>query len=277
MDSEAGEITMLQLKEIHKTYRGSSYAALNGINLTIDRGEFIAVLGRSGAGKSTLIRCINRLVEPDSGQMIWNGRDITGMNEAALRRTRGEIGMIFQHFNLLPRLSVLTNVISGRFADMKPWRSLSGIFMAKDKEEAMEALRQVEMENKAYHRVDELSGGQQQRVAIARVLMQNPSILLGDEPVSSLDRVTAGRIMDLIAKLHKERGMTVVMNLHNVELARAYATRIIGMASGSVVFDGPPELLDHEGLERIYPEDHGAPDFSTKYDKHPDTSLFIDG
>jgi phosphonate transport system ATP-binding protein len=246
---------LLKLQEISKTYRGSSYAALDGINLTVERGEFVAVLGRSGAGKSTLIRCINRLVEPDSGTILWAGRDITRMGEAELRQARGDMGMIFQHFNLLPRLSVMTNVLSGRFVSMPAWRSLLGIFTTKDKQDALYALRQVEMENKAQQRVDALSGGQQQRVAIARALMQNPSVLLGDEPVSSLDQVTAGRIMDIVARLHQERGMTVIMNLHNVELARAYSTRVIGMAAGSIVFDGPPEHLDDPALLRIYPDE----------------------
>ncbi|WP_313998450.1 phosphonate ABC transporter ATP-binding protein [uncultured Paenibacillus sp.] len=243
------------MKGIGKTYKGEATPALDRIDLRVEPGEFVAVLGRSGAGKSTLVRCINRLVEPDAGEIIWNGRAITGMNARELRAVRGEIGMVFQHFNLLPRLTVLTNVIAGRFAGMPRWRSLIGAFTAEDKARAAAALRKVGLEPFAGRRVDDLSGGQKQRVAIARVVMQQPALLLGDEPISSLDAVTAGRIMAYIAELHRERGMTVVLNLHDVAIARAYATRIIGLTEGRITFDGSPEELGDAELRTIYPPD----------------------
>jgi phosphonate transport system ATP-binding protein len=246
---------MLAIQGLRKQYPGESDPALNGINLTIKQGELVAVLGRSGAGKSTLIRCINRLVTPDQGSIQWNGQNVTGTTEKELRKLRGEIGMIFQHFHLLPRLSVLTNVLVGQFASMPLWRSVTWSFTSKQKEEAMEALRQVGLELLARRRVEELSGGQQQRVAIARVMMQRPKLLLGDEPVSSLDPVTAVKVLDLVKVLHREQGMTVLLNLHDVSLAKRYAGRLIGLAKGGIVFDGPPEELTEEALTRIYPQD----------------------
>lgn len=246
---------MLELKGISKRYKGEKTPALDQIDLRIMPGEFVAVLGRSGAGKSTLIRCVNRLIEPDAGEIVWNGRSITRMNARELRKVRGEIGMVFQHFNLLPRLSVLTNVIAGRFAEMARWRSLLGVFSAEDRARAHAALREVGLEHLARRRVEELSGGQKQRVAIARVVMQQPALLLGDEPISSLDTVTAERVMTYIAKLHRKRAMTVVLNLHDVTMARAYATRIVGVTAGRISFDGTPAQLGDPELRMIYPLD----------------------
>ncbi|WP_051251357.1 phosphonate ABC transporter ATP-binding protein [Paenibacillus harenae] len=246
---------MLELSGIRKRYGDREAFALGEIDLTIMPGEFVAVLGRSGAGKSTLIRCINRLVEADEGTVFWNGQSITGMNPGQLRLIRGEIGMVFQHFHLLPRLSVWTNVLAGGFADMPYWRSLLGAFSAKDRKRALTALREVGLAELAKRRVEELSGGQKQRVAIARVLMQKPKLLLGDEPISSLDAVTAERVMAFIQELHRKRGVTVVLNLHDVSAARAYATRIIGLTAGRITFDGTPEQLTDEELRVIYPPD----------------------
>lgn len=246
---------MLELKGISKRYAGERTSALDRIDLRIMPGEFVAVLGRSGAGKSSLIRCINRLEEPDAGEIIWNGRSITSMDAWELRRIRGEIGMVFQHFNLLPRLAVMTNVIAGSFAVMPRWRSLIGAFTREDRSRALSALREVGLEDLAKRRVEDLSGGQKQRVAIARVLMQQPALLLGDEPISSLDAVTAKRVMTYIAGLHLERGITILLNLHDVAMARAYATRIIGITAGRITFDGTPEQLGAEELRIIYPQD----------------------
>jgi len=232
--------------------------ALDRIDLRVAPGEFVAMLGRSGAGKSTLIRCINRLAEPDAGEVVWNGRSITGMDARALRAVRGEIGMVFQHFNLIPRLSVLTNVMTGRFAAMPRWRSLLGAFAPSDRERAMAALREVGLERYAGRRTEELSGGQKQRVAIARVIMQRPALLLGDEPLSSLDTVTAKRVMSYIDRMHRELGVTVLLNLHDVETARAHASRIVGIREGRIVFDGPPDRLGEDQLQRIYPPDEDA-------------------
>ncbi|MCZ8520717.1 MULTISPECIES: phosphonate ABC transporter ATP-binding protein [Paenibacillus] len=247
----------LEIRGLSKRYPGAKEAALQEVSLTVRPGEWVAVLGRSGAGKSSLIRCINRLVEPDSGEVRWAGQPVTGVTGSELRRLRGDIGMIFQHYNLLPRLSVLTNVIAGRFADIPLRQSLLGMFSGAYKAQAMEALRSVGLAHLAGRKVEALSGGQRQRVAIARVLMQEPQLLLGDEPVSSLDPVTAERVLDFIRTLHR-RGMTIVTNLHDVNAARNYATRIIGLAHGGIVFDGRPEELGEAELQRIYPPDDDA-------------------
>ncbi|MFC0212345.1 phosphonate ABC transporter ATP-binding protein [Paenibacillus chartarius] len=247
---------MLRIEGLRKHYAGEAAPALDGVNLEVREGEFVAVLGRSGAGKSTLIRCINRLVEPDEGRISWKKAPITGIGRAELRRMRGRIGMIFQHYDLLPRLDVMTNVIVGRFAEMPLWRSLLFQFTDKHRSDAREALVRVGLGSMAHKSVSALSGGQQQRVAIARVLMQRPELLLGDEPVSSLDPVTAERVMQLLQSLHREEGLTLLLNLHDVGLAKAYATRIVGLAGGSVVFDGPPEQLDDSAMQRIYPPDN---------------------
>ncbi|MBD2848173.1 phosphonate ABC transporter ATP-binding protein [Paenibacillus sp. IB182496] len=250
---------MLELIGLNKRYKGEAEAALDGVHLRVQTGEFVAVLGRSGAGKSTLIRCVNRLVEPDAGRVLWQGRDLTAMSAAELRRARMRIGMVFQHYHLLPRLSVLTNALAGRFGAMPRWRSLPGWYTASERALAAAALREVGLEALGRRRVEELSGGQKQRVAIARVLVQQPELLLGDEPISSLDSVTAARIMRHIASLHRERGMTVLLNLHDVAVARAHASRIIGLAGGRIVYDGSPEALDETALARIY-ADEAAPD-----------------
>jgi phosphonate transport system ATP-binding protein len=246
---------MLRIEGLSKQYAGESAPALNGIDLRVEAGEMIAVLGRSGAGKSTLIRCINRLVEPDSGTIEWNGQAITGVKGEALRKLRGRIGMIFQNDDLLPNLNVLTNVMVGAFAEMPRWRSLLYAFTEDHRKRAEAALMKVGLQGTGLKGTDELSGGQQQRVAIARALMQMPDILLGDEPVASLDPVTSEQIMRLLAELHRTEGLTLVLNLHDVQLARTYAKRIIGLAGGDIVFDGPPVELDEETLQRIYPPD----------------------
>lgn len=229
--------------------------ALDHVNLTVKQGEFIAVLGRSGAGKSSLIRCLNRLVEPDAGRILWDGQSITGASSRELRRLRGSIGMIFQHFNLLPRLTVLTNVLIGDFARMPGWRAWLGWFTKEQRNRALTALQRVGLAELAKRRVSELSGGQRQRVAIARVLMQRPKLILGDEPTSSLDPVTSRRVMQFLAELHAEGGLTIMLNVHDIKAVRAYTTRVIGLAHGRIVFDGGLDELDEAALERIYPPD----------------------
>lgn len=253
---------MLEIRELRKQYPGEPAPALAGIDLTVRRGELVAVLGRSGAGKSTLIRCLNRLVEPDAGIVRWNGEDVTGVPERQLRRMRGRMAMIFQHYHLLPRLSVLTNVLAGTFGRVPVWRSAFRHYSAAEKREAHEALEQVGLAHMAGKRADELSGGQMQRVAIARALMQRPELLLGDEPVSSLDPLTADKIMQLLAKLHREQELTLLLNLHDVALAKRYAQRIVGLAGGRIVFDGAADELSDEALKRIYPHDDGGADGS---------------
>jgi len=246
---------VLEIRGLVKHYPGAREPALKGIDLTVAPGEFVAVLGRSGAGKSTLIRCINRLVEPTAGTITWNGRPITGLHPRELLRVRCGIGMIFQHFNLIPRLDVLTNVIVGRMCTLALWRSLLGVFPPQLIEEAMAALERVGIAHLAHRRVEELSGGQQQRVAIARVLMQKPKMILGDEPVASLDPVTARSILDFLKELNETAGITMILNLHDVALAKAYATRIVGLARGVIVYDGPPEGVTDDVLAEIYPLD----------------------
>lgn len=244
---------MLEITSLTKTYLNQNEAAVDGIDLTVHSGEWVVILGRSGAGKSTLIRCINRLVEPDSGTILWEGKAITGVGNRALRKIRGQIGMIFQQFNLLPRLNVITNVMVGKFADIPIWQCLFTAFTLKHKQLALEALQRVGLDHLATIQVEDLSGGQQQRVAIARVLMQNPGLLLGDEPTSNLDPITAEQILKLISILHIEQKLTILLNLHDVSMARKYATRIIGLSHGKIVFDGPPSQLNDEALQLIYP------------------------
>lgn len=246
---------MLVIKGLRKRYAREPGAALDGIDLAIGEGEFVAVLGRSGAGKSTFIRCINGLVRPDEGSLEWRGVAIAEMKEKDLRRLRGRIGMIFQQVDGLSRMSVIANVLIGKFASAPRWRSLCFAFTPADREEARLALKRVGLAGAERKRMDEISGGQQQRVAIARVLLQKPELLLGDEPVSSLDPVTAEQIMRLLSFLHKEEGLTVILNLHDVELARKYAQRIVGISQGKIVFDGTPDQLGPEALEKIYPPD----------------------
>lgn len=246
---------MLEITGLKKHYSGEAAPALNGIDLKVEAGEMVAVLGRSGAGKSTLIRCINRLVEPDAGTIRWKGQAITGVRGEELRRLRGKIGMVFQNDDLLPKLNVLTNVMVGAFSEMPRWRALLFAFTKRHREEAEAALQKVGLRGQGRKQTDELSGGQKQRVAIARSLMQRPDILLGDEPVASLDPVTSVQIMELLAELHRTEGLTLILNLHDVELAKTYAKRIIGLQGGAIVFDGPPEKLNDEALKRIYPPD----------------------
>jgi phosphonate transport system ATP-binding protein len=247
---------MLQLINVTKQYAKAKQPAIENISLTIQPGEFVGVLGRSGAGKSTLIRCINQLVRPTSGQIIWNDKNITTVPKRELLKVRCDMGMIFQNFNLIERLDVLTNVIVGRFCTIPLWRGIFGTFPQKDIDTAMEALGRVGLSHLAHRRVEELSGGQQQRVAIARVLMQKPKLILGDEPVASLDPITSVQIMNFLKEIHDLEKTTTIVNLHDVELAKKYSTRIIGIARGSVVFDGPPNQLTEEALHQIYiPDD----------------------
>ncbi|GGK11858.1 phosphonates import ATP-binding protein PhnC [Caldalkalibacillus thermarum] len=232
--------------------KGKQEPALQDIDLTIQTGEFVGILGRSGAGKSTLIRSINQLVKPVAGRVNWNGTDMTKLSGQALRQARREMGMIFQHFYLIPRLTALQNCVLGRFGYRPWWKNLLGIVTAREKEEALAALDRVGIGHLAHKRVDQLSGGQQQRVAIARVIMQKPKLLLGDEPVASLDPVTSNQVLDLIKEIHHSEQMTTILNLHDVELALKYCDRIIGLAHGRKVFDGSPRQVNDKVLEQIY-------------------------
>jgi phosphonate transport system ATP-binding protein len=228
---------VLQIENLTKVYDDGTQA-LNGISFDVHEGEFLVIIGLSGSGKSTLLRCINRLVTPTSGHIWFEDQDMATIKGRALRMKRRHIGMIFQQFNLVKRSSVLTNVISGRLGYMNPLWSLTGYLPRKVSEDAKAALAQVGISDKSSNRADALSGGQQQRVGIARALMQDPKIILADEPVASLDPVLAYSILDYLEKLNKERHMTIVCSLHYLDLVQRYATRVIGLRAGQVVYEG---------------------------------------
>lgn len=244
-------IKMLEIKNLTKVYDGN-VQALDNVSFNVKQGEFLAVIGLSGSGKSTLLRCINRLVEPTSGQIIWDGMDITKASQDELRRIRRQIGMIFQHFNLVERSKVITNVLAGRLGYTNPAMSLVNRFSTKDIEMAYKQLDRVGIREQANKRADELSGGQQQRVSIARAMMQNPKIILADEPVASLDPVLAHSIMQYLEKINKEDGVTIICSLHFLDLVHRYANRAIALNTGILMFDGPPKDIDDEKFKEIY-------------------------
>lgn len=242
---------MITFIDVEKKYP-NGLLALNNINLTIEKGEYVAVIGLSGAGKSTLIRCINRMHDITDGKLIVNDVEVAKLKGKEVRQFRRKIGMIFQSFNLVTRTTVLKNVLVSFVPDLSFWRKISGLFTKQQKIKALSALDQVGILDKAYTRVDQLSGGQQQRVALARTLAQNPDIILADEPVASLDPVTAGQVMDDFKKINQELNITVIMNIHHVDLALEYADRIIGIREGEVVFDGKSSMVDQSVLDHIY-------------------------
>ncbi len=245
---------MLEIKNLTKVYDDGT-KALNNVSFTVSDGEFLVIIGLSGSGKSTLLRCINRLIEPTSGQILLDGVDIVSANPRELRRIRRDIGMIFQHFNLVKRSSVMRNVMTGRLGYVNPWLSLLGIFPKKDRELANWALKTVGILKKADNRADALSGGQQQRVGIARALMQQPKLLLADEPVSALDPATSHSVLKYIEQINKDNKVSVLCSLHFLSLARAYATRIIALKDGNMMFDGSPKDIDEVRFKEIYGED----------------------
>ncbi|MBG9450693.1 phosphonate ABC transporter ATP-binding protein [Cytobacillus firmus] len=231
---------MLEIRNITVRYPGMKHHALNSINLTIHPGDFVCVLGKSGAGKSTLIRCLNGLQTPSSGEIIWDGQSFSALSDEQLRRIRREMGMIFQHFNLVPRLTVLQNVLTGIFGYRSSFKNLIGWFTEEEKAQAQQVIAEVGLTDFADRRVEHLSGGQKQRVGIARALLQKPRFLLGDEPVASLDPGTSDRIFSLLQEMHNRHGLQTIINVHDVQLAKRYATRIIALKDGEVVFDGKP-------------------------------------
>ncbi|MEK3725139.1 phosphonate ABC transporter ATP-binding protein [Paenibacillus sp. FSL H8-0034] len=242
---------MIQFQNVSKVYNNGT-VGLNNINLTIQPGEFVVIVGLSGAGKSTLLRSVNRLHEITDGQILIDGNSITAARGAQLRRMRRGIGMIFQSFNLVKRVSVLRNVLSGRVGYHSTLRTMLGLFPQADVELSLKALERVNIREKAYARADELSGGQQQRVSIARALAQEAKIILADEPVASLDPLTTRQVMDDLKRINQDLGITTIVNLHFIDLAREYATRIIGLRAGSVVFDGPVAEATDERFSEIY-------------------------
>ena len=234
------------------TCRFGAKAAVDDASFQVSPGGFVGVIGRSGAGKSTLLRSINRLVTPTEGRILFDGVDVTALRGKDLRQWRARSAMIFQQFNLVGRLDVLTNVLMGRLATMPAWRSLSQAWPEQDKALAMSALEQFDIASLAAQRADQLSGGQQQRVAIARALVQQPDIILADEPIASLDPRNTKIVMDALLRINKHFGITVLCNLHSLDLARSYCDRLIGMAAGRVVFDGAPSMLTDRIARELY-------------------------
>ena len=242
---------MIELKDVSVVYAGG-VAALRNVSLTIGRGELVVIVGLSGAGKSTLLRTINRLVEPTSGEVWLDGENVTAASPRRLRQIRTQVGMIFQSFNLVKRASVLTNVLCGRVGYVPTWRSLLGWWPPEDVRLAMECLARVGIADKAHVRADQLSGGQQQRVGIARALAQRPKVILADEPVASLDPPTSHMVMQDLRRINQEDGITVLVSLHFIDLARMYGQRIIGLREGRVVFDGPADEVTDRTFAEIY-------------------------
>lgn len=247
---------MIIFDHVSKVYPNGT-VGLDNVDLTIQDGEFVAIIGRSGAGKSTLLRAVNRMHEITGGTLTVNGTDVSGLRGKSLRRFRRGIGMVFQSFNLVTRTTVIRNVLSACVPDMPFWRVLLGVFRREDKITALESLEKVGILDKAYIRADQLSGGQQQRVALARTLAQDPKIILADEPVAALDPVTAKQVMQDFVRINREMGISILLNIHHIELAMEYADRIIGIRSGRIVYDGPAGEVDQTVLDAIYGEERG--------------------
>ncbi len=242
---------MIEFKNVSKRYP-NGFEALKNINLSIEQGEFVAIIGLSGAGKSTLIRTINRMHDISSGSLTVDGTDVMSLHGKSLRSFRRRIGMIFQSFNLITRTTVIKNVLTAFVPDLPWWRAAFGIFTKEEKMKALESLDKVGILDKAFVRADQLSGGQQQRVALARTLAQNPQIILADEPVAALDPVTAKQVMDDFRRINRDMNITVLINIHHVELALQYADRVVGIRAGEIVYDGPVDKVDQAVLDSIY-------------------------
>jgi len=249
---------VLEISKLAKSYPTGT-KALESVSLQVDEPQVVAIIGSSGAGKSTLIRCINRLVEPTSGHVVLNGLEVTGLSRGELRKARRRMGMIFQEYNLVERLTVMENLLSGRLGYVSFWQAYRRKYPPEDISSAFELLERVGLNGYQDTRADALSGGQRQRVGIGRALMQHPELLLVDEPTASLDPKTGRQIMRLICELAHERGTPALVNIHDVALAQNHADRIVGLSDGVVAFDGPPETLTPEALTKIY----GEEDWST--------------
>ncbi len=242
---------MIKFDKVNKVYPNGLHA-LKNVSLDIKQGEFVAIIGLSGAGKSTLLRTINRMHDISEGSLIVNGQEIKNLKGKDLRTFRRKVGMVFQSFNLVTRTTVINNVLTSRVPDMPLWKSIIGLYSKEDKIIALEALDKVGILDKAYVRADQLSGGQQQRVALARTLAQKPEIILADEPVAALDPITATQVMDDFKKINKELNMSVLINIHHVDLALKYADRVIGIKAGEIVYDGAAKDVTNEVLKQIY-------------------------
>ena len=245
---------MLEIRHLTKIYDDGT-VALRDVSFSVPDGEFLVVIGLSGSGKSTLLRCINRLIDPTEGEILWDGVDLAKLKGDELRKVRRHIGMIFQQFNLVKRSSVLTNVMAGRLGYTSSWRSLSGQFSQEDQQMAIDALERLGLTDQTDKRADELSGGQQQRVGIARALMQEPKMILADEPVASLDPVLAHSIMKHLEEINKNDGVTVLCSLHFLDLVHRYADRVIALNEGKLVFEGLPSEIDDKKFKDIYGRD----------------------
>ncbi|RJX43691.1 phosphonate ABC transporter ATP-binding protein [Halonotius aquaticus] len=260
---------MLHVTNLQKTY-DTGDEALRGVTTSVEGSETVAMIGPSGAGKSTFIRCVNRLTEPSGGEIDLDGTELTALDTDDLRAARRDIGMIFQEYNLIERLTVMENVLSGRLGYVSAWQAFRRSFPPADIERAYEILEQVGLGEMADKRVDELSGGQRQRVGIARAVIQEPKILLVDEPTSSLDPETSNTVMQLLTDIAADRSIPVLINIHEVNLALDHADRIVGLHDGELVFEGTPDDLDEEALDRVY---RGAdvPDTTTDGEKPTET------
>ena len=245
---------MLQVENLEKVY-DNGCRALDSVSFTVEKGEFLVIIGLSGSGKSTLLRCINQLHEATAGKITFEGRDITHLKGGSIRKVRSKIGMIFQHFNLVPRKTVLTNVLTGSLSRTGILQSVLGLYSPEDIQKAREYIQIVGLMGKENVRADNLSGGQQQRVSIARALMQNPEVLLADEPVASLDPATSHSVMQYLKKVNEEMGVTVICNLHFLSLVREYASRVIALKDGNIIYQGSPQEIDDNWFRTIYGEE----------------------
>ncbi len=266
------------IEAVYRRPRGRhAVTALRGVDIVVEAGEMTAVIGRSGAGKTTLLRCLNGFVRPSAGRLVVDGVDVSRVRGRDLRRFRRRVATIYQHFNLVERTSALDNALCGRLGHVGLWRSLVGWFPREDCQLAHAALAELGLASRALERVDRLSGGERQRVAIARALVQQPTIVLADEPASSLDASLARSVLDALLRLNREHGLTVLVNLHDLGLATAYARRIIALSGGRVVFDGPPHRLSADARERIYDGTDAAPDLATDRERLPRLSAAVAG
>ncbi|MDO5416067.1 MAG: phosphonate ABC transporter ATP-binding protein [Lachnospiraceae bacterium] len=244
-------MALLEFQKVSKTYDNVT-KALTDVTFHLDEGEFVSIIGPSGAGKSTLLRCINRLVDASEGEIFFDGQDVLKAGKKELRRIRTKTGMIFQHYNLVDRMSVIENVLHGCLGRKSTVCGMAGIYKEEEKQEAFEILQEMGLEGQAYKRCDELSGGQKQRVGIARAIMQKPKLILCDEPIASLDPKASKVIMDHLKKINETKKITCLVNLHQVDVAMKYSKRIIGVSAGKIVYDGTPENLTDKVLHEIY-------------------------
>jgi len=249
-------MSILEFQNVSKIYNNAT-KALNDVSFSVEEGEFVSIIGPSGSGKSTVLRCVNRLVDATQGTIIFDGQDITRLNKKEIRQVRKKTGMIFQHYNLVDRLSVIENVLHGRLGHKSSLSGAMGFYSEHEKENAFRILEKLGLTEQAYKRCDELSGGQKQRIGIARSLMQEPRLILCDEPIASLDPNASKIIMDHLSAINKNMKITCIFNLHQVDVALKYSKRIIGITLGNIVYDGPPDQLSKSKIHEIYQSNEG--------------------